>query len=567
MPRFSGVEGCRRHRARAFVWVAGSGDGDSVALWKPLLIAAALFAPPTSATEAGGTVDSTALCVPTDTVLQFDGGYKVNMCYRTPEGEVGQARSGIWASGQAGLLWFFDRDNAEVLVKVLDGCDYNGHRWAFVAPVTTLEFNLAVTASNGRRWTHSNRQGDTASTRSDVAAFDCADEPDRVAGLALQPSSRSGGLSPERIEAPALCVPTTTALHFDGGYTVSMCYRTPEGEVGQARSGIWASGQAGLLWFFDRDNAEVLVKVLDGCDYNGHRWAFVAPVTTLEFNLAVTASNGRRWTHSNRQGDTASTRSDVAAFDCADEPDSAADLVVEPPAVSDDVPSPGQSFTLSAVVRNQGDADSTSTALRWFQSSDSTIGTNDTEIDDDFVEVLGPGATVRESTAVAAPPGLGTYWYGACVDPVVGELRIGNNCSAGVEVTVSEPAAPDLVVSSVSVSGDSFATGERFTLSAGEPRRGAFSLDHVALLPFRGFEHRRLGHARGDGCGACAECIGHEFRVGGVGGPSERRHLLVRRMRGLGSGESSTSNNCSEVTVSEPARLISSFRPFQPRPR
>ncbi len=116
------------------------------------------------------------------------------------------------------------------------------------------------------------------------------------------------------------CTPTTTALQFDGGYKVSMCYKTPEGVVGQAKSGVWASGQSGILWFFDRDNAEVLVKVLDGCAHNGHRWVFVAPVTTVEFNLWVTGPNDDRWTHSNQQNVTAATKSDTSAFKCADEP-------------------------------------------------------------------------------------------------------------------------------------------------------------------------------------------------------------------------------------------------------
>ena len=92
---------------------------------------------------------------------------------------MGEAQAGIWASGQAGLLWFFDRDNAEVLVKVLDGCAHNGRRWVFVAPVTDVAFNLHVTSSGGRQWIHRNRLGATAATRSDTAAFDCATEDDR----------------------------------------------------------------------------------------------------------------------------------------------------------------------------------------------------------------------------------------------------------------------------------------------------------------------------------------------------------------------------------------------------
>ena len=347
-------------------------------------------------------------CTPTTTVLQFDGGYEVSMCYRTPDGDEGQAKSGIWASGQAGLLWFFDRGNAEVLVKVLDGCSHNGHRWAFVAPVTTLEFNLWVTGPDGRRWTHSNRQGAAASTKADTRAFSCSDEsggggsenggdgsasaPDlaaqssigdrslmagesftlwasalsqsdgRSASTTLRAETRNTSMeiprsvatpaaeSPDVLEPTASCTPTTTALTFDGGYELSMCYRTPDGDEGQAESGIWASGQAGLLWFFDRGNAEVLVKVLDGCSHNGHRWAFVAPVTTLEFNLWVTGPDGRRWTHSNRQGAAASTKADTRAFSCSDESGGDGDRWV----FAGDIPPTDQLALRNELVQSRG---------------------------------------------------------------------------------------------------------------------------------------------------------------------------------------------------------------------
>ncbi len=111
------------------------------------------------------------------------------------------------------------------------------------------------------------------------------------------------------------CVPETTPLVFDG-YNVRVCYETGGGAVGEAKAGIWASGESGLLWFFNRDNAEVLVKVLNGCHINNHRWVYVAPVTDLAFNLYVVDSEGRAWSHHNRQGDTASTRSDNEAFPC-----------------------------------------------------------------------------------------------------------------------------------------------------------------------------------------------------------------------------------------------------------
>ena len=112
------------------------------------------------------------------------------------------------------------------------------------------------------------------------------------------------------------CRPDSAALRFDGGYEVRLCYETPAGVIGRGRSGIWASSEAGLLWFFNRDNAEVLVKVLDGCHLNGHRWVFVAPVTDLAFNLEIRDSRARLWTHRNKQGQTAEARGDTSAFAC-----------------------------------------------------------------------------------------------------------------------------------------------------------------------------------------------------------------------------------------------------------
>ena len=112
------------------------------------------------------------------------------------------------------------------------------------------------------------------------------------------------------------CEPQTTPLVFDGGYGVGLCYETPSGQIGEGKGGIWASGESGLLWFFSRGNAEALVKVLNGCAHNGHRWVFVAPVTDVAFNLYVTDGEGKRWSHRNRQGEVAVPARDTFAFPC-----------------------------------------------------------------------------------------------------------------------------------------------------------------------------------------------------------------------------------------------------------
>ena len=139
---------------------------------------------------------------------------------------------------------------------------------------------------------------------------------DRAAVRYLYPVPRDPYPDPPTGPGYTSCRPETTPLVFDGGYEVHMCYETPAGEVGEAKSGIWASSESGLLWFFSRGNAEVLIKVLDGCRFNGHRWVFVAPVTDVAFNLYVTDGNGHYWRHYNRQGEKAATGIDTMAFRC-----------------------------------------------------------------------------------------------------------------------------------------------------------------------------------------------------------------------------------------------------------
>ena len=274
-------------------------------------------------------------CVPSSPQVTFEPGYAVSMCFEY-ERDGGTAQTDAidfgLGSPQSGLLWFFDPDNAEVLIKVLDGCEMNGHRWVFVAPVTTLAFNLSVEeTATGKRWVHRNpRGGVTAEARSDLTAFPCGPTAASSTSLTWSGGSFAApradirhaviGATADVAGATADCTPRPVTT-LGGGFTVSMCVeyeRAGESVVTQVRDYGLNSRQSALLYFFERDNAEVLVKVLDGCAVNGHRWVFVAPVTTLGFNLSIEPpGGGAAWTHSNSLGRTASARSDAEAFPCA----------------------------------------------------------------------------------------------------------------------------------------------------------------------------------------------------------------------------------------------------------
>ena len=119
-------------------------------------------------------------------------------------------------------------------------------------------------------------------------------------------------------------------------------------------------------------------------------------------------------------------------------PSGSPDLIVESPSVNDNTLTTGQSFTLRATVRNQGNASAAATILRYYRSSNATISSDNVEVGTDAVSSLSAGGTSAESISLNAPSSAGTYYYGACVDNVSGESNTGNNCSAARRVTVTQ---------------------------------------------------------------------------------------------------------------------------------
>ena len=117
------------------------------------------------------------------------------------------------------------------------------------------------------------------------------------------------------------------------------------------------------------------------------------------------------------------------------------DLSVTSPSVSDPTPTAGDVITVFANINNNGGAGSGATTLRYYRSNDSVISTGDVQIGTDAQASLNPGASIARSEPLVFSGSPGTYWYGACVDTVVGETVTTNQCSTGVLVTVS--AAPD----------------------------------------------------------------------------------------------------------------------------
>jgi hypothetical protein len=282
-------------------------------------------------------------CEPTEPLITFEHGYTVSMCVEYLKDGVGpivkeDAKDYGLESEESGILYFFDQDNAEVLVKVLNPCEgsaNNGYFWVYVAPVTTLAFNLHVMPpGGGEPWVHRNpRGGATATTRSDNTAFPCdpgasaspvSDGVGRAAdGVELVDSGFGPVSVPQALGSGEAtdCEPEPV-LTLGSGYEVAMCVeflRDGEPAGTEVKDYGLDSQQSAVLYFFNPNNAEVLIKVLETpCQWGDHVWVFVAPVTDLAFNLAVTPpGGGEPWTHSNKLGQTAAARSDTKAFPCS----------------------------------------------------------------------------------------------------------------------------------------------------------------------------------------------------------------------------------------------------------
>ena len=128
---------------------------------------------------------------------------------------------------------------------------------------------------------------------------------------------------------------------------------------------------------------------------------------------------------------------------------SSGDLVVDTPTVDKSTVAPGESFTLTAIVRNNGIGNSTAATLQYYRSTDSTIDTTtDTEVGTaDPIGILSGYNTFNQvypntstqTVDLTAPTTPGTYYYYACVSPNFYEIRRDNNCSTVVTITVSAP--------------------------------------------------------------------------------------------------------------------------------
>ena len=116
---------------------------------------------------------------------------------------------------------------------------------------------------------------------------------------------------------PATCVADAVTLCLDGGrFRVRATWTRPDGSSGPGHAAPLTS-DTGDFWFFDTTNVELIVKVLEGCGVNAHRWVFASGLTNVLVSLSVTdIVTGTTKVYTNPQGTAFAPIQDTSAFSC-----------------------------------------------------------------------------------------------------------------------------------------------------------------------------------------------------------------------------------------------------------
>ena len=249
--------------------------------------------------------------------------FAIRVQWRKPNGETGQGTAQRLTS-DTGLFYFFRESNVELMIKVLDGRNNNGHFWVFYGALSNLAYEIEVTdTETGAQRVYTNPAGQFGSV-GDTRAFavpgpSAVPAPDAAAVAATFGDLATRPLGPLVGEAggaksTGVCANTTGTLCLQQArFEARVEWRKPDGEVG---SGVARplSADTGTFYFFRESNVELVVKVLDGRNNNGHFWVFYGALSNVAYTLTVTDTlTGAVRTYENPQGTFASV-GDTRAF-------------------------------------------------------------------------------------------------------------------------------------------------------------------------------------------------------------------------------------------------------------
>ena len=259
-----------------------------------------------------------------------DDRFEVRADWKNPdrEADFGSATAiPLPVSDESGMFWFFNPDNVELVLKVLDGRWINEHFWVFFGALSDVEYWVTVNdTATGEVRTYHNPPKEVCG-QNDTAAFLRPLEPSASASPASAASSSSRGSDWERawgrepgvlgvdlvpmnaesfaVEGPAaagapespggVCEPSAERLCLlDDRFAVEVRLIDPNVQDPAERERVarvlptLTTRETGFFWFFNDENVELAVKMLDGRAINGRFWLLYGGLSDVEYEIAVT---------------------------------------------------------------------------------------------------------------------------------------------------------------------------------------------------------------------------------------------------------------------------------------
>jgi hypothetical protein len=273
--------------------------------------------------------DATSLCL-------GNGRFMARAQWTTRDGQTGPAQA-VGLTSDTGYFWFFDPNNVEMLVKVLDGCGTNSRYWVFAGGLTNVLADLTITdTQTGAVRAYENPQGTAFLPIQDTSAFGAcgtspaltgqtvgrarigvkSDAPARSSTDAPRKAAGQVVARPSPADARGACTPDAETLCVnDGRFAVSTQWTTADGQTGFG-SPVSLTPDTGYFWFFNSANVEAVVKVLDGCGFNSSFWVFAGGLTNVNVRMTVTdMQSGAVRAYTNPQGTAFLPIQDTSAFE------------------------------------------------------------------------------------------------------------------------------------------------------------------------------------------------------------------------------------------------------------
>lgn len=214
--------------------------------------------------------------------------FRVDVQWKDFENRTGNGQA-VALTPDTGYFWFFNSNNIELVVKVLDGRGLNGHFWVFFGALTNVEYTLRVTdTQNGNIATYFNPSGRFASVGDTAALGRSGGALPRFVTTQERGISGASPTGGDTAKSTANCRPGETALCLNGGrFRVETSWKDFEGRTGTGKA-VAITAETGYFWFFDSANVELIVKVLDARGLNQRFWVFYGALSNVEYEMTVT---------------------------------------------------------------------------------------------------------------------------------------------------------------------------------------------------------------------------------------------------------------------------------------